>query len=72
VDANISPCSSFSKKFLNICLIESVDNTVEIPILEASKEAIVDFPVPLVPPSIIIIEIFLSLMLNKNLIKVLY
>jgi hypothetical protein len=55
VEANKIGFSSFDTKFLMICLIVSVDNTVEIPILLPNRDAKVDFPVPDVPANNIII-----------------
>lgn len=51
-----------------ICLIVSVERTVEIPIRLPSKEAKVDFPVPDVPAKSIII--FLLDSIKKNEIEI--
>jgi len=69
VEANRIGLSSFETKFLIICLIVSVDRTVDIPILLPKREARVDLPVPEVPANNIIIFLFDS---NENgLIRIL-
>jgi hypothetical protein len=49
---------SFDTKFLIMCLIVSVDNTVEIPNLLPNSDANVLLPVPDVPASNIITFLF--------------
>lgn len=48
-------------KFLRMCLIVSVDSTVDIPNLEPNNEARVDFPVPDVPANKMMIFLLASI-----------
>lgn len=52
-----------------MCLMVSVDKTVEIPNLEPKREARVDLPVPDVPASNIIMFLLASIEEFKNIEK---
>ena len=70
MDANKIGFSSLSTKFLIVCLIVSVDMTVEIPSLLANSDANVLLPVPDVPASKTIMFLFDSKKRNlKNKYK---
>lgn len=58
--------SSFDIKFLIICRIVSVDNTVDIPNLLPSNDANVLFPVPDVPANKIMIFLLDSIFSINN------